>query len=100
MKYNSSDNTNNGNNIDNKKKSNCGMNEVDTEASVEWPSWCYTGKVHIFFLFLRIHFLVFFLFSPFVQVQNFSGMLFGVLKTERVLKNMNFFWRIKKNHRH
>lgn len=47
MKYNSS------NQIDNANNSNCGMNEVDTEASVEWPSWCYTGNNNFeYFFFL------------------------------------------------
>lgn len=43
MKYHS-DNTNNKNNTDIIITSNYGMNEIDAEASVEWPSWCYAGN--------------------------------------------------------
>lgn len=43
MKYHS-DNTNNKNNTDIIINLNYGMNEIDAEASVEWPSWCYAGN--------------------------------------------------------
>lgn len=46
MKYNN--HSGNNNSSDPKNNSNnrpdCGMNEIDTETPVVWPSWCYAGN--------------------------------------------------------
>lgn len=79
MKFNSS--TNNHNNNNNSSSSNngnkntttntssgnssssdyLGMNEIDTDTHVVWPSWCYAGNIHIadYFsiVFAFIHFI-------------------------------------------
>lgn len=54
MKYNnhSGNTSNNTNSSSNDRKNNsninpdCGMNEIDTETPVVWPSWCYAGKYY------------------------------------------------------
>lgn len=60
MKYN---NNHSGNNNSADRKSNnpdCGMNEIDTETPVVWPSWCYAGNIVILSLFFSLSPLILF----------------------------------------
>lgn len=63
MKYNNNHSGNN-NSADRKSNSNnnpdCGMNEIDTETPVVWPSWCYAGNIVILSLFFSLSPLILF----------------------------------------
>lgn len=95
MKYNNTSSNNNNNNSNNKNNtSDCGMNEIDTETPVVWPSWCYAGKCITYF-FCRYFLLIFLLIKLILSV--FANANFGHQINKNRLALNNSFCEKKSN---